>query len=117
MYRLSHNTNGRETVSHKIVRFDAVWHHPCSPTSEGEGGATASTALEVFETARLVTAFAVVDTLDAALRVAIVGLVGAGDAVEVRDGLFVGEGSNAGKSPCGCWRVDTIVSIEKKQSQ
>lgn len=33
--------------------------------------------------------------------------VGAG--VEVRDWRFVGDGSKAGKSPRGCWRVDTIV--------
>ena len=32
-----------------------------------------------------------------------------GKGVEVRDWRFVGEGSVAGKSPRGCWRVDTIV--------
>ena len=92
-------------MSHKIVRFDAVWHHPCSSTSDGEGGATASTAMEALDTAPLATAFAVGDTLEATARVGLVGLVGlvgAGDAVEVREDLFIGEGSNAGKSPRGC---------------
>jgi hypothetical protein len=94
-----------------------VWHHPCSSTSDGEGGATASTASEALDTARLATAFAVGDTLEATARVGLVGLVGAGDAVEVREDLFVGEGSNAGKSPRGCWRVETIISIEGSRSR
>jgi hypothetical protein len=42
----------------------------------------------------------------------LVGLEGAGDAVDVREGLFVGDGSNAGKSPWGCLRVDTIVTAQ-----
>jgi len=117
MYRVSHSTSGRETVSHRIVRFDAVWHHPDSLISEGEGGAMASSAFEVLEIARLATAFAVGDTLAANSRVALVGLVGAGDAVDVRDGLFVGDGSNAGKSPLGCWRVETMAIIEKMRSR
>ena len=117
MYRISQSTRGRETVSHRIVRFDAVWHHPVSLISEGDGGATASTALEALETARLATAFAVGETSDATARVALVGLVGACDAGETREGLFVGEGSNAGKSPRGCWRVETIVSIRAMRSR
>lgn len=90
--------------------FDAVWHHPDSLTCDGEGGAIASTALEALETARLATTFAGGEMLGATARVGLVGLVGAGDAVEVREDLFVGEGSNAGKSPRGCWRVETILS-------
>lgn len=110
MYSTSHSTSGQEIVSQRIVRFDAVWHHPDSLISEGDGGAIASTALEVLDTARLATAFAVGETLLANPRVALVGLVGAGDAVDVRICLFVGEGSNSGKSPLGCWRVETIVA-------
>lgn len=97
--------------------FDAVWHHTCSPTSEGEGGVSASTALDAFAAARLATILAVGDTLEATARVAVVGLVGAGDAVEVREGFFVGEGSNAGKSPRGCWRVATILLIRIMRSR
>jgi hypothetical protein len=67
-------------------------------------------AFEALETARLATALAVGETLDTAALVALVGLAGAGDAVDVREDLLVGEGSNAGKSPRGCWRVETIVS-------
>lgn len=104
-------------VSHKIVRFDAVWHHPDSLISEGEGGAIASMAFVVLEIARLATAFAVGETLEAKLRVGLVGLVGAGDAVEVRDCLFVGEGSNAGKSPWGCLRVETMLRIRGMRSR
>lgn len=77
----------------------------------------ASTASDVFAAARLATAFAVGKTFEAAARVVVVGLVGAGDAVEVREGLFVGEGSNAGKSPRGCWRVATIMSIRTVRSR
>ncbi len=102
-------------VSQRIVRFDAVWHHLDSLISDGDGGATASTASEVLETARLATAFRAGEAFEAAERIALVGLVGAGDAVEVREGFLVGEGSNAGKSPWGCWRVDTIMSIDLTQ--
>lgn len=94
-----------------------MWHHPDSLIFEGEGGAIASSAFEVLETARLAIAFAVGDTLAASSRVALVGLVGAGDAVDVRDGRFVGDGSNAGKSPLGCWRVETMVIIEEMRSR
>lgn len=87
-----------------------MWHHPDSPTSDGEGGAIFPTASEVLETTRLAAAFAVGVTLDVKPRVGLVGLVGAGDAVEVREGLFVGDGSTAGKSPRGCWRVETMMS-------
>lgn len=110
MYKLSHSTSGSETASHRMVRFDAVWHHPDSPTSDGEGGATFSTASEVFDITRLAAAFAVGETLDAKARVGLVGLVGAGDAVEAREDRFVGDGSNAGKSPRGCWRVETMTT-------
>lgn len=110
-------------TSQRIVRFEAVWHHVCSPTEAGEGGAMAFRALEPLDSTALVarsaaaaarrtTLFAVGETLAAAARVVVVGLVGVGDAVEVREGRFVGEGSKAGKSPRGCWRVATIVSIE-----
>lgn len=98
-------------VSQRIVRFDAVWHQPCSSISDGEGGAAASTILTVLDTARLATAFAVGETLDAPACAALVGLVGAGDAVDVREDLLVGDGSNAGKSPRGCCRVETIESF------
>jgi hypothetical protein len=104
---VSHSTRGREIASHRIVRFDAVWHHLASPTSDGEGGAIFSTALEVLDIARFATAFAVGATFNAVARVGLVGLVGAG--VEVREDLFVGDGSDAGKSPRGCWRVATIL--------
>jgi hypothetical protein len=42
--------------------------------------------------------------------------MGAGDAVEVRDrGVFLtGEGSVAGKSPCGCERVDTMMAMSNQ---
>ena len=114
MYKLSHITSGKETVSQRTVRFDAVWHQPGSSIWDGEGGAIASTTLAVLDTARLATAFAVGETLDATARAALValeGLVGAGDAVDVREVLLEGDGSNAGKSPRGCWRVETIESF------
>ncbi len=38
------------------------------------------------------------------------GPEGAGEAVEVRDARFVGEGSTAGKSPRGWLRVETITA-------
>ena len=109
-------------TSQRMVRLEAVWHQVCSPTEAGEGGATAFRAVEPLvstalvarsaaATARRATVFAVGETLAASARVAVVGLVGAGDAVEVREGRLVGEGSKAGKSPRGCWRVATIVSI------
>ena len=84
-----------------------MWHHLASPTSDGEGGAILSTTLEVLDMARLATAFAVGATSNAVALVGLVGLVGAG--VEVREDLFVGDGSDAGKSPRGCWRVATIL--------
>ena len=94
-------------ASLNMVRFDVVWHHLASPSSDGEGGAIFSTASEVLDMARFATAFAVGATFNAAARVGLVGLVGAG--VEVREDLFVGDGSDAGKSPRGCWRVATIL--------
>lgn len=108
--------------------LEAVWHQVLSPTSAGEGGATAFRALDALlskdlvalsaaAAARRTTDFAVGETVAADARVAIVGLVGAGDAVEVREGRLVGEGSKAGKSPRGCWRVATIVSIEAMRSR
>lgn len=109
MYKVSHSTSGSDTASHRIVRFDAVWHQADSPISAGEGGATAPTASEVLETARLATAFIVGEIFDATAREGLVELVGAGDAVDVRDGLLVGEGSKVGKSPRGCWRVATMT--------
>jgi hypothetical protein len=79
-------------VSQKIVRFDAVWHHPGSLISDGEGGATSAAALE---TARLASDLAVGEGVRSGDH------EGTGDTVEVRDrgGFFVGEGSGAGKSP------------------
>lgn len=41
-------------------------------------------------------------------------LVGTGDAVEVREGFLVGEGSKAGKLPRGFWRVETMVELVAK---
>jgi hypothetical protein len=107
-------------ASHNMVRFDVVWHHLASPSSDGEGGAIFSTASEVLDMARFATAFAVGATFNAVARVGLVGLVGlvgAGDTVEVREGLFVGDGSDAGKSPRGCWRVATIFSSTNMRPQ
>jgi hypothetical protein len=42
-------------------------------------------------------------------------LPGAGDAVEVRDDFFVGDGSKAGKLPRGVWRVETMVMMLRKK--
>lgn len=43
-------------------------------------------------------------------------LVGAGDAVEVRDAFLVGEGSKVGKFPRGVWRVETMTKLKRKRS-
>lgn len=59
------------------------------------------------------TAFASGERLDTTAYVALVGLVGAGEAVDVREDLLVGDRSNAGKSPRGCCRVETIELIEQ----
>lgn len=88
-------------ASQTIVRLDAVWHHVGSSISDGEGGLISALALEI---ARLASDFGGGEVLRS-------GEVGAGDAVEVRDlGVFLtGDGSVAGKSPCGCERVDTMT--------
>ena len=80
-----------------------MWHHVGSLISDGEGGLISALALEI---ARLASDFGGGEELRS-------GEVGAGDAVEVRDlGVFLmGDGSVAGKSPCGCERVDTMVTI------
>jgi hypothetical protein len=71
--------------------------------SDGEGGLISALALE---TARLASDLAGGDELTSGED------VGAGDAVEVRDrGVFlIGEDSVAGKSPCGCDRVETMMA-------
>jgi hypothetical protein len=104
MYRESQSTSGMDTASHARVRFDAVWHHADSSMSDGEGGLISALALE---TARLASDFAGGDESKSG------GDMGAGDAVEVRDrGAFLtGEGSVAGKSPCGCERVETMMPM------
>ena len=109
MYSESHSTSGIETASQRTVRLDAVWHQFDSPTSAGEGGeATAivsTAASRALLAARRANDFAVGDELRFGED------VGAGDAVDVRDGFLVGEASKAGKSPRGCRRVDVTMFV------
>jgi hypothetical protein len=102
MYRTSQTTRGRDTASQTSVRFEAVWHHACSPISDGEGGATAAATLEAARLAR---------ALEAGDKEKSGWPMGAGDAVEARELLLVGEGSKAGKLPSGFRRVVTIVAV------
>jgi len=102
MYKMSQITKGTDTASQTRVRFEAVWHHPCSPISDDVGGATAEATLE---TARFAKAFAVGDVVKSGWP------MGAGDAVEARELFLVGDGSKAGKLPSGFRRVVTIVAI------
>lgn len=92
-------TSGRETKIQSTVRFDAVWHHVDSPTSDGLGGdaiaIVSEAASRAFCIARRLNVLAVGDELRSG------ELVGAGDAVEVRDAFLVGEGSKVGKFPEG----------------
>lgn len=122
MYSVSQSTSGRDTLSQRMVMLDAVWHHPGSPMSDGFGGAALATALEAVSTA-LEAAATVLEAARFASdfaggnesKVDDVGDVGAGDAVDVRELFLTGEGSDTGKSPCGCWRVETMVTIQRKQ--
>lgn len=110
MYSVSQSTRGSEMVIQRTVRLDAVWHHVDSPTSEGFGGDVAAmvsfAAMRALLAVRRASDFAAgVESRSDTL------LVGAGDAVEVREGFLVGEGSYSGKSPRGCWRVATMVAV------
>jgi hypothetical protein len=91
-----------------------VWHHVDSLTWKGAGGFTTAmvsvAALRAFLTARRAKEVAVGDESRSG------ELVGAGDAVDVRDDFLVGEGSKAGKLPRGVWRVDTIVTMKRKKT-
>ena len=110
MYSESQNTSGMETAIQRTVRFEAVWHQEDSPTSAGAGGAGgAATAMVSAATSRaLLAARRAKERAVGDLRSG--ELVGAGDAVEVREDFLVGEGSNVGKLPRGVWRVETILN-------
>jgi hypothetical protein len=114
IYSASQNTSGIETKIQSTVRFEAVWHQLDSLTWAGAGGD--ATAMVSAATSRALLAarrakdFAVGDELRSG------ELVGAGDAVDVRDGFLVGEGSKVGKLPRGVWRVETIVAVNRVES-
>lgn len=107
MYSESQNTSGMDTAIQRTVRFEAVWHQDDSPTSAGAGGA-ATAIVSAAASRALLAARRAKDRAVGELGSG--ELVGAGDAVEVRDDFLVGEGSNVGKLPRGVWRVETIVN-------
>jgi hypothetical protein len=110
MYNESQTTSGMDTQSQSTVRFEAVWHQVLSFTSEGAGGdatAMVSAATEcAVAAARRAKDFAVGEDARSGEE-----LPGAGEAVDVRDDFFVGEGSKVGKLPRGVWRVETILTM------
>jgi hypothetical protein len=106
IYSESQSTSGIETASQSTVRFDAVWHHVDSLTSDGAGGDATAMVSEATSRAELAARRAKDFAVGEALRSG--ELLGAGDAVEVRVDFFVGEASKVGKLPRGVWRVETI---------
>jgi hypothetical protein len=105
MYNESQTTSGMDTQSQRTVRFEAVWHQLDSFTSEGAGGDATATECAVVA-ARRAKVLAVGDDARSGEE-----LPGAGEAVDVRDDFFVGEGSKVGKLPRGVWRVETILTV------
>jgi hypothetical protein len=98
-----------DTASQKTVMLEAVWHHVDSLIEEGAGGDM--TAVDSAATSRAFWAKEL--TVGEELRSG--ELVGAGEAVEVREDFLVGEGSKVGKLPRGVWRVDTIMYLKRKE--
>jgi len=95
MYRQSHSTSGQDTAIQPRVMLDAVWHHPCSSTSDGNGGASSAATL-------LAARFAS-DCTEGEME------LGSGVGLRERGAFLVGEGSVVGKSPLGVERVDTMI--------
>jgi hypothetical protein len=100
MYKESQKTKGMDTAIQRIVRLEAVWHQVDSLTSEGAGGdvtaIVSAATCRTFSAARRANVLAVGEDIGSKGE-----LVGAGEAVEVRDDFLVGEGSKVGKFPRG----------------